>query len=65
MKSNKVYGGRVVKIDLKKKVLSMRIHHKRKMMYVMAEQFGFTHPEVVAHSQDLDVLLNRYQKIVS
>ena len=54
-----------MKIVLKKKVLSMRILYKRKMMYTKAEQFGFTHPEVVAHSQDLDVLLNRYQGIVS
>lgn len=65
MKSNKLYGGRVVKIVLKKKVLSMQIRSRRKKMYMKAEQFGFTHPEVVAYSQALDVLLNRYQKIVS
>lgn len=54
-----------MKIVLKKTVLSIQIHQMRKMMYVKAEQFGFTHPEVVAHSQDLDVLLNRYQRMVS
>ncbi|MFJ7933364.1 aspartyl-phosphate phosphatase Spo0E family protein [Sporosarcina sp. NPDC096371] len=54
-----------MKIVLKKKVLSMRIQSQRKMMYMKAEQFGYTHPEVVAHSQALDVLLNRYQGIVS
>ncbi|WP_203246394.1 Spo0E family sporulation regulatory protein-aspartic acid phosphatase [Sporosarcina beigongshangi] len=54
-----------MKIVLRKKVLSMKIRNKRKIMYLKAEQYGFTHPEVVAYSQDLDVLLNRYQKIVS
>ncbi|WP_342509711.1 aspartyl-phosphate phosphatase Spo0E family protein [Sporosarcina sp. FSL K6-2383] len=54
-----------MKIVLKKKVLSLKIRNKRKIMYLKAEKFGFTHPEVVAHSQALDALLNRYQKIVS
>ena len=52
-------------MDLRKKVLSVRITYKRKMMYLKAKEFGFTHPEVVAHSQDLDDLINRYQGIVS
>ncbi|WP_342515294.1 aspartyl-phosphate phosphatase Spo0E family protein [Sporosarcina sp. FSL K6-1522] len=46
-------------------MLSVRITYKRKMMYVKAKEFGYTHPEVVAHSQDLDDLLNRYQGIIS
>lgn len=40
-----------------------RIKLKRKTMYMKAKSFGFTHPKVVAHSQDLDLLINRYQGI--
>ncbi|MCZ2260091.1 aspartyl-phosphate phosphatase Spo0E family protein [Sporosarcina sp. G11-34] len=32
-------------------------------MYKKAKKYGFTHPYVVAHSQSLDVLLNKYQKL--
>jgi stage 0 sporulation regulatory protein len=32
-------------------------------MYRKANNFGFTHPEVVACSQELDILLNRYHAI--
>ncbi len=63
LKSNTLYGGRVVKYVLKKKVLSIQIRFRRKVMYIKAERFGLTHPEVVAYSQALDVLLNRYQGI--
>lgn len=52
-----------MKYVLKKKVLSMQIRSRRKKMYMKAEQFGFTHPDVVAHSQALDILLNRFQGI--
>lgn len=33
-------------------------------MYFKANQFGFTHPVVVACSEELDALLNCYQGIV-
>lgn len=36
---------------------------KKKVMYNRAKHFGYTHPSVVACSQELDVLLNQYQKI--
>ncbi|WP_253724488.1 aspartyl-phosphate phosphatase Spo0E family protein [Sporosarcina sp. HYO08] len=50
---------------IKKRALSFWIHYKRKGMYKKAKQFGFTHPKVVSHSQDLDNLLNKYQNIAS
>uniref|UniRef100_UPI00406CB3ED aspartyl-phosphate phosphatase Spo0E family protein n=1 Tax=Sporosarcina sp. FSL K6-1522 TaxID=2921554 RepID=UPI00406CB3ED len=65
MEVRKLFGGEVVKKELRKRMLSVRITYKRKMMYVKAKEFGYTHPEVVAHSQDLDDLLNRYQGIIS
>ncbi|MFC5590893.1 aspartyl-phosphate phosphatase Spo0E family protein [Sporosarcina soli] len=49
----------------KKHILLFQINHKRKRMYVKAKRFGFTHPEVVAVSQELDTLLNKYQRINS
>lgn len=36
---------------------------KRKIMYKKAKAYGYTHPSVVACSQQLDVLINRYQGI--
>lgn len=48
---------------ISKFLLLGRIKIKRKMMYMKAKSFGFTHPKVVAHSQDLDSLINRYQGI--
>lgn len=35
---------------------------KKKVMYHRAKHFGYTHSSVVACSQELDVLLNQYQK---
>ena len=43
--------------------LSIEIVSKRKDMYMQAKLFGLSHPNVVACSQELDTLLNRYQGI--
>ncbi|MEK4486260.1 aspartyl-phosphate phosphatase Spo0E family protein [Psychrobacillus sp. FSL H8-0484] len=43
------------------KALLIQIGIKRKVMYRKAKMLGFTHPLVVACSQELDQLLNRYQ----
>ncbi|MER2088672.1 aspartyl-phosphate phosphatase Spo0E family protein [Sporosarcina sp. JAI121] len=48
-----------------RRVLSVKIKSKRQDMYINAKHFGFTHPIVVAYSQELDTLLNRYQGIRS
>lgn len=40
--------------------LRIRIESKRKDMYKKANDLGFTHPEVVHCSQELDELLNKY-----
>lgn len=40
-----------------------QINIKRRVMYYKAKHFGFTHSSVVACSQELDSLLNRYQEI--
>lgn len=55
----------IVKNEITKKALFLLIYCKRKRMYVKAEQYGFTHPKVIAHSQHLDSLLNKYQGISS
>lgn len=47
---------------LYKKVLKIVIEIKRKDMYRKAQELGFTHPEVVICSQELDELLNKYFK---
>ncbi|MFC5557890.1 Spo0E family sporulation regulatory protein-aspartic acid phosphatase [Ureibacillus thermophilus] len=47
---------------LYKKVLRVIIEIKRKRMYRKAQALGFTHPEVVNCSQQLDNLLNKYTK---
>lgn len=47
---------------LYKKVLKVFIEIKRKDMYRKAQELGFTHPEVVNCSQELDQLLNKYTK---
>ena len=49
----------------KKRILLVQIKYKRKHMYAKAKHFGFTHPDVVAVSQELDTLLNKYQGIES
>jgi len=43
-----------------KKMLKLKIEIKRKDMYKKAKDLGFTHPQVVNCSQELDVLLNNY-----
>lgn len=45
-----------------KKKLEFIIEIKRKVMCKKAIILGFTHPEVVKCSQELDVLLNSSQK---
>ena len=40
--------------------IRLRIESKRKDMYKKANDLGFTHPEVVHCSQELDELLNKY-----
>jgi len=51
----------MVKTIPKKRVLSVLIKLKRNDMYMKAKSFGLSHPVVVACSQELDTLLNRYQ----
>ena len=43
-----------------KYLLKIAIEAKRKIMYKKAKDLGFTHPQVVHCSQQLDQLLNRY-----
>ncbi|MFF2753093.1 aspartyl-phosphate phosphatase Spo0E family protein [Psychrobacillus sp. NPDC058041] len=50
---------------LDEKALLKQICIKRKDMYRKAKNFGLNHPIVVSCSQELDVLLNNYQKKVS
>lgn len=49
---------------LSRKFLKVEIEIKRKIMYKKAENLGFTHPQVVHYSQELDVLLNKYSSQV-
>lgn len=58
-------GGLNVKNVVYKNVLKFVIEMKRKNMYKKALNLGFTHPEVVSYSQELDVLLNKYAKQVA
>jgi len=51
----------MVKKVPKKHILSRQIKLKQQDMYAKASLFGFTHPIVVACSQELDILLNKYQ----
>ncbi|SOC05639.1 stage 0 sporulation regulatory protein [Ureibacillus xyleni] len=48
-----------------KQVLRLLIEMKRKDMYKKAHTFGFTHPETVSCSQELDTLLNLYSHQVA
>ena len=57
------FGGRFVHIVLNKKMLSLCIKFRQKVMYKKAKQYGFTHPRVVSYSQRLDMLINKHQKI--
>ena len=43
-----------------KHILKFEIEIKRKIMYKKAKDLGFTHPQVVHYSQELDELLNKY-----
>lgn len=61
LKLNILYGGSFVKSLMYEKALLIQIGIKRKVMYRKAKMLGFTHPLVVACSQELDQLLNRYQ----
>jgi stage 0 sporulation regulatory protein len=63
MKPNISYGGRFVKRLLNEKALLFQIGIKRKIMYRRAKNFGFTHPLVVECSQELDMLINKYQNV--
>lgn len=51
-----------MKSVLYKTMLRYAIEIKRKNMYKKAMALGFTHPEVVNYSQELDILLNKYAK---
>ena len=44
-----------------KRKLKLVIEIKRKDMYTKAKQLGLIHPEVVKCSEELDILLNKYQ----
>lgn len=50
---------------LLKIILKLRIETKRKHMYKKANDLGFTHPEVVNCSQELDELLNKFFDIAA
>jgi len=47
----------------KKNLNLKQINIKKREMYRKAKNLGMTHPTVVACSQELDTLLNRYQEI--
>ncbi|WP_017380512.1 aspartyl-phosphate phosphatase Spo0E family protein [Paenisporosarcina sp. TG-14] len=52
-----------MKIVLIKLVLLGKINVKKRVMYSKAKQYGLTNPHVVNCSQELDILLNKYQEI--
>jgi len=45
-----------------KTILTSQINIRKRVMYATAKSYGFTHPRVVAHSQKVDALINRYQR---
>ncbi|NEU32271.1 aspartyl-phosphate phosphatase Spo0E family protein [bacterium LRH843] len=47
----------------KKLILLGLISIKKREMYAKAKHYGLTDPRVVTCSQDLDILLNRYQEL--
>ena len=49
-----------MKCFLIRKRLKFKIELKRNDMYTKASDLGFTHPQVVNCSQELDLLLNKY-----
>ena len=61
-KGKKFDGGNAMRL-IGKQLLSFKIHMKRSKMVKIAKDRGYTHPAVVACSQELDSLLNRYQNI--
>ena len=52
-----------MKMFILKNLLMGQIELKKRQMYRSAKRFGFTDSRVVTCSQNLDVLLNRYQEI--
>jgi len=50
-------------INMHQTVLLNEIKVKKRVMYLRANIFGRTHSSVVACSQELDTLLNKYQGI--
>ncbi|MCM3390072.1 MULTISPECIES: aspartyl-phosphate phosphatase Spo0E family protein [Bacillales] len=48
-----------------RQILKLLIEMKRKDMYKKANNLGFTHPETVTCSQELDALLNIYSHKVA
>ena len=46
-------------------ILKLKIESKRNHLYIKANTLGFTHPEVVKCSQELDELLNKYSDIAA
>ncbi len=53
----------MIKTIPKKRFLSVLIKLKRIDLYTKAKDFGLSQPIVIACSQELDTLLNRYQGI--
>ncbi|CAM3255791.1 aspartyl-phosphate phosphatase Spo0E family protein [Filibacter tadaridae] len=53
----------MIKTISRRHILSKQIQRKRLDMYTQAKRFGLTHPIVVARSQELDYLLNKFQGI--
>lgn len=52
-----------MKLFLMKKTLMGKIEFKKREMYRSAKLYGFTDSRVVTCSQELDLLMNRYQEI--
>ncbi|OIJ12031.1 hypothetical protein BKP37_14730 [Anaerobacillus alkalilacustris] len=52
-----------MKIELLKSKLEMKINSLRALMVSTAQLKGFTHPDTIKCSQELDVCLNEYHNI--
>lgn len=50
--------GGIMKTISKSSQLALIINERKVNMYKKAQVLGFTHPEVVAYSQELDDLIN-------
>lgn len=46
----------------RKLILLCQIKLKQQIMYNRAKKLGRTHPSVIESSQELDILLNKYQE---